>query len=278
MFQYTNYNFLYNINKFISIPMKHQFLALLIVLNIQSAFAQLAIEDKAMRYQQERMVFKQWDRGKFEPTSGWLGINPYYWLTWGLHPNYPNTDRRPLSSWGPQTQRLGLVGAMNSTSNAYKLEADTLHNTALLEITNYSGIVSAADPLWILYYSKELSPVLEFSDASILAPLPPAVRSKVVAEGLHNWFKNELSILKERINGARNSNMDRGSRILAYHRMLQEYRNLHATWTTRTATAAANQAKVRQQEKVKANDLNVGSWTPASDVEIAKEVLRTRKF
>lgn len=244
----------------------------------QLGFAQLAIEDKAMRYQQERMVFKQWDRGKFEPTSGWLGINPYYWLTWGLHPNYSDTDRRPLSSWGPQTQRLGLVGAMNSTSNSYKLEADTLRNTSLLEITNYSGALSAADPLWLLYYSKELSPVLEFSDASILAPLPPAVRSKVIAEGLHNWFKNELSILKERINGARNSNMDRGSRILAYHRMLQEYRKLQASWTTRTATAAANQSKVRQQEKVKANDLNVGSWTPASDVEIAKEVLRTRKY
>ena len=258
--------------------MKSLLIIIILLLVKQVGFAQLAIEDKAMRYQQERMVFKQWDRGKFEPTSGWLGINPYYWLTWGLHPNYPSTDRRPLSSWGPQTQRLGLVGAMNSTSNAYKLEADTLRNTALLEITNYSGAVSAADPLWILYYSKELSAVLEFSDASILAPLPPAVRSKVIAEGLHNWFKNELSILKERINGARNSNMDRSSRILAYHRMLQDYRKLQASWATRTATAAANQTKVSQQEKVKANDLNIGSWTPASDIEIAKEVLRNRKF
>lgn len=244
----------------------------------QSGFAQRAIEDKAMRYQQERMVFKQWDRGKFEPTSGWLGINPYYWLTWGLHPNYPNTDRRPLSAWGPQTQRLGLVGAMNSTSNAYKLEADTLRNTSLLEITNYSGAVSAADPLWLLYYSKELKPVLEFTDATILGPLPATVRSKVISEGTFTWFKNELTVLKERINGAKTSNMDRGSRILAYHRMRQDYRNLQATWTTRTATAAANQSKVRQQEKVKANDLNVGTWTPNSDVEIAKEVLRTRKY
>lgn len=258
--------------------MKYFLFGLLLSLTFRSAFAQLAIEDKAVRYQQERMVFKQWDRRKFEPTSGWLGINPYYWLTWGLHPNYPDTDRRPLSSWGPQTQRLGLVGAMNSTSNAYKLEADTLRNTSLLEITNYSGAVSAADPLWILYYSKELKPVLEFSEASVLSPLTPAVRSKVISEGLYNWFKNELTVLKERINGAKNSNMDRGSRILAYHRMLQEYRTSQATWTTRTATAAANQSKILQQEKVKANDLNVGRWTPNSDIEIAKEVLRTRKY
>jgi len=258
--------------------MKTLLIIITLLLLKQLSFAQLAIEDKAMRYQQERMVFKHWDRGKFEPTSGWLGINPYYWLTWGLHPNYPNTDRRPLSAWGPQTQRLGLVGAMNSTSNAYKLEADTLRNTSLLEITNYSGAVSAADPLWILYYSKELKPVLEFSDGSILGPLPAAVRSKVISEGTYNWFKNELTVLKERINGAKTSNMDRGSRILAYHRMLQEYRALQASWTTRTATAGANQAKVAQQEKVKNNDFNVGSWTPNSDVEIAKEVLRTRKY
>lgn len=258
--------------------MKHLISTIVLFAVFQQVFAQLAIEDKAMRYQQERMVFKQWDRGKFEPTSGWLGINPYYWLTWGLHPNYPDTDRRPLSSWGPQTQRLGLVGAMNSTSNAYKLEADTLRSTSLLEITNYSGAVSAADPLWILYYSKELKPVLEFSETAELSALTPAIRSKVISEGLYDWFKNELTVLKERINGAKNSNMDRGSRILAYHRMLQEYRTLQATWATRTATAAANQSKVLQQEKAKANELNVGSWTPNSDVEIAKEVLRTRKY
>lgn len=42
------------------------------------AFSQKAIEDKAMRYQQERMVYKQWDKKKFEPTSGFLGLNPYH--------------------------------------------------------------------------------------------------------------------------------------------------------------------------------------------------------
>lgn len=137
----------------------------------QYCFAQKSIEDKAMRYQQERMVFKQWDKNKFEPGSGFLGLNPYYWLTWGLHPNYPDTDRRPLSGSGPQTQRLAMVGVMNSTSSAYRLESDTLRNTALLEINNQSGAVSAADPLWILYYSKELRPALEYSDAAILSPL-----------------------------------------------------------------------------------------------------------
>jgi len=241
-------------------------------------YAQLAIKDESIRYQQERMVFKQWNKNKFTPTSGWLGINPYYWLTWGLHPNYKNTDRRPLSAWGPQTQRLGLVGTMNAIDDAYKLESDTLRNTALLEITNHSGLTSSFDPLWLLYYSKELKPVLEFSDGSILTPLPTEVRGKVISEGLYDWFKNELTILKERINAAHTTNMDRGARILTYHRLLQEYRQLQATWATRTASAQSNINMTRQQDKVTAADVPINGWTTQSDVEIAKEVVRTRKY
>lgn len=244
----------------------------------QSIYAQRAIEDEAIRYQQERMVFKQWDRGKFEPGSGWLGINPYYWLTWGLHPNYPDTDRRPLSAWGPQTQRLGLAGVMNSTSDAYKLEADTLRNTALLEITNHTGAISASDPLWILYYSKELKPVLEFNPASILSTLRASVRRKIISEGLYDWYKNELDVLKERINGAKSANMDRSSRILAYHRLLQEYRTLAATWATRTATAEKNLPLSGTPKKVKNAEVNISAWTSGSDVDIAREVIRTRKY
>lgn len=245
---------------------------------LQLAVAQRAIEDEAIRYQQERMVFKQWDRGKFEPGSGWLGINPYYWLTWGLHPNYPDTDRRPLRAWGPQTQRLGMVGIMNSTSRAYKLEADTLRSTSLFEISNQSGVLSSADQLWILYYSKELKPVMEYSDAGILGALPVAVRSKVMSEGTFDWYKNELDVLKERINGARSANMDRSSRILAYHRLLREYRALAATWATRTAGAEKKMALSTQQHKVKSGQVMIDIWTPASDVEIAKEVLKNRKY
>jgi hypothetical protein len=258
--------------------MKYFLITLMMCFTMQSIKAQRAIEDKAMFYQQERMVYKQWDRGKFEPGSGWLGINPYYWLTWGLHPNYPDTDRRPLSSWGPQTQRLGMVGVMNSTSGGYKLEADTLRNTALLELTNFSGSLSSTDPLWLLYYSKELKPVLEYSDATILGTLPAIVRAKVISEGIFSWYKNELDVLKERINGARNVNMDRSSRILAYHRLLNEYRLLAATWTTRTAGAEKKMGLSAQQEKAKSGQVNIDSWTSVSDVEIAKQVIRARKY
>jgi hypothetical protein len=242
------------------------------------ASAQMVINDQSIRYQQERMVFKQWDINKFTPTHGFLWLNPYYWLTWAWYPRYPDNDLRPLGPVGPQTQRLALVGAMNATENSYKLQADTLRNSAVSEIANQSGLITPADPLWLIYYSKELKPLLEHSEGDILAALPSAVRQKVVSEGTSTWYIRELDMLKERLDGARNTTLDRGARILAYHRMLMEYRVLAATWSTRTATAAMNMNRVAQQQQVRNNQVSINIWTPQSDVAIARKVLADRKY
>src|SRR5690606_4436529 len=100
--------------------------------------------DQHIINQQQRMVFKQWDKRKFTPTKGFLGLNPNYWITWGLHPNYPKTDHRPLSTAGPQTQRLLLVAAMKNTEVAYSKRTDTLKNLALSETAGYLGALSTA--------------------------------------------------------------------------------------------------------------------------------------
>jgi hypothetical protein len=242
---------------------------------IHQCFGQSAVQDKAVRYQEQRMVYLQWDQNKFEPKAGFLSLNPYYWLTWGLfHPNYHKTDLRPLSASGPQTQRLALVGAMNSTDNKYKLQSDTVRNTALSGIANQTGLVSDVDPLWQLYYSNELKPVLNNSTASIVAGLSPQVSSKLVSEGLYSWYKNELDMLKERILAAHTTNMDRGARIMAYHRYLMEYRRLSAVWAIRTSSAQATLNMTAQQQRLKANQVTVSSWTPQTDIQIANQVLQ----
>jgi hypothetical protein len=186
------------------------------------ARAQEEINDESFRYQEQRMVYQQWDQNKFTPTSGFLGLNPYYWLTWGLfYPNYHDTDLRPLSAAGPQTQRLALVGAMSGIDNRYKLQSDTVRNTALSQMANQSGALSETDPLWLLYYSDQFKPVLNYSMTSILAGLSPQVSAKLVSEGMYTWYNNELSRLKQRIQGAHSTDMDRGARIMAYFRLLQ---------------------------------------------------------
>jgi len=250
------------------------FTAAVFLLSLQS-YAQSVVTDKSIRYQQERMVFKQWDQNKFTPTSGFLGLNPWYWLTWGFfYPNYHKTDLRPLSGSGPQTQRLALVAAMNSTDNSYKLQSDTLRNIALSEIAGQSGQVSGADPLWMLYYSNEFKPVLNNSMASILAGLSPQVSSKLVTEGLYSWYKNELDRLKERIEGAHSADMERGARIMAYHRLLQEYRRLSGVWAIRTASAQTTMAMAAQQQRLKSNQVTAPDWTPQTDIQIAAKVLQ----
>jgi hypothetical protein len=260
------------IMKKILIPLPFIWLAL-----FHQCFGQSFAQDKAVRYQEERMVYLQWDQNKFEPKAGFLSLNPYYWLTWGLfHPNYHKTDLRLLSATGPQTQRLALVGAMNSTDNKYKLQSDTVRNTALSEIANQTGLISDADPLWLLYYSNELRPVLNNSMASILAGLSPQVSSKLVSEGLYSWYKNELDMLKERIQAAHTTTttVDRGARILAYHRYLMEYRRLAGVWAIRTSSAQATLNMTAQQQKLKTNQVTVSNWTPQTDIQIANQVLQ----
>ncbi|MBS7565565.1 hypothetical protein KHS38_14220 [Mucilaginibacter sp. Bleaf8] len=249
--------------------------ALALIVYRSAGFAQSAVKDESVRYQQERMVYLQWDQNKFTPKAGFLSLNPYYWLTWGLfHPNYHKTDLRPLSSTGPQTQRLALVGAMNSTDSRYKLQSDTIRNTALAEIANQSGLVTDADPLWQLYYAKELKPVIHHSATSILGGLSPAVSAQLVTEGLYAWYKNELDMLAERVNAAHAGDIDRGSRILAYHRLLLEYRRLAGVWAIRTSSAQTTMRMTAQQEKLKNNRAAVSQWTPQTDVQIARTVLQ----
>lgn len=240
-----------------------------------SVSAQEAVRDKATENQSQRMVYAQWDQNAFYPKAGFLDTNPYYWLVWGLFdPGYHKTDLRPLSATGPQTQRLALVGAQNTTDGKYKLQSDTLRNTALSQIASQSGLLSDADPLWLLYYKQQFSPLLNYSAATLMGPLPPQVSAKMVSEGTYSWYTNELAMLKQRLNGARTADQDRGSRIMAYYRLLGEYERLAGVWSIRTATAQKDIQLTAQQQAVKAGSVGPGAaWTPQSDIQIATKVL-----
>lgn len=240
--------------------------------------AQSIVNDEALRYQEQRMVFQQWDQNKFKPSPGFLSLNPYYWLVWGFfHPDYHKTDLRPLSDNGPQTQRLGFVAAMSNTDNHYKLQSDTIKNTAVSQIAETSGLLSGADPLWMLYYNSQFKPVLNNSIATILSGLSPKVSGKLVSEGTYSWYKNELEILKQRIQGAHDSDMDRGSRILAYYRLLKEYRTLSGVWAIRISSAQSTLDMAKQQQTLKTGFNGVPDWTPQSDVAIANKILQKVK-
>jgi hypothetical protein len=254
-------------------------LLLLISLLPLHLFAQSTIKDDAVTHQEQRMVFQQWNQKQFDPKAGFLSLNPYYWLVWGLfYPNYHKTDLRPLSPGGPQTQRLALVAVQNTEDNNYKLQSDTVQTTALSQLASQSSLLSDTDPLWLLYYKSQFNPLLNYSATSILGPLTPQVSSELVKDGLYNWYSSELAALKERLNGARTTNQDRGSRILSYYRLLKEYQTLNGVWAIRTASAQTTLDMTKQLGQVQQRQLTVPDWTPDSDVGIAQKVLLNRKY
>ncbi|MGN8056083.1 hypothetical protein ACTJKN_07415 [Pedobacter sp. 22163] len=241
------------------------------------ANAQKKITDKHIIYQQERMVFKQWDRDKFTPKPGFLGLNPEYWITWALHPNYPKTDLRPLGPAGPQTQRLMFAAAMQHTDNLYKLHSDTLRNTALSEASNYSSALSFADPLWLMYYRNEFEGLLNQADSDLLTGLSAAERSYLISSGLFDWYRDESHALLERLEIARSTTVDRGSRIMAYHGMLGEYRKLLASWEMKKSKAKAFLSIKSSAEKIRnANPPEVRGRK--TDIQIADDILKKSKL
>jgi len=242
-------------------------------------FSQAVVKDQAIENQSQRMVFQQWNQNSFYPKAGFLDLNPYYWLVWGLFdPNYHKTDLRPLSATGPQTQRLALVATLNSTDNKYKINSDTVRNTALSQIASQSGLLSDADPLWLLYYNQQFQPLLNYSAANILGPLSPQVSANLVSEGMYSWYTNELDRLKQRLNGARSADQDRGSRIMTYYRMLKEYQDLAGVWAIRVSTAQMTINMAASQRQLQKSASPISSWTPASDVQIANKVLQNAKY
>lgn len=246
---------------------------------LSASYAQRPVNDESLRYQEERMVFKQWDQNKFTPKPGFLSLNPYYWLVWGLfHPSYHETDRRPLSAAGPQTQRLALVSTMNSIDNNYALNADTVMGTAMKQIYATEGIVSGADPLWLLYYKQQFVPVLNYSMPSLMAGLSTQVTSKLITEGTVDWYSHELDMLAERINGAHTADMDRGSRIMAYYRLLKEYRSLAGVWAIKVSTAQKGITMTAQRQQLHNGKAVISDWSPGTDVKIANSVLLHAKY
>lgn len=259
--------------------MKNYILTIPFFLLVFDASAQKTIRDKHITNQQERMVFRQWDKKKFTPTSGFLGLNPEYWLTWAWHPDYPKKDLRPLGPAGPQTQHLAFAAAMQNTANAYKLHADTLRNTAITEAINYSPVSSAVDPLWLLYYRHEFEPLLNQQEATLLTGIPVKERDYLIRTGVYDWYREESEAIRERLDGAMSAPLDRGSRILAYHRLFLEYRRLNTSWEAKkqyarkflSLTESARKMKTREQAIVPTEN-------DRTDRQIADDILSRSKL
>lgn len=253
-------------------------LIVLMTLNYKTV-AQMKIRDQAIIYQQERMVYKQWDRNKFIPKWSWWRPSTWapYASTWLLQPSYKKgPDLRPLKPGGEQTQRLALAVVMHSSSNYYKKEADTLRNTALVEYANYAGVVSPADPLYQMYYKKELDPLNNIT-GNAFKNVPANVISYMAESGYYEWYITEMNSLAERFKNAKTADLDRGQRILLYHRIMLEHREIAKNWKKRIAMVEQMLAYHDVLKKQKINERNCLKSTTQSEDDLLNELLRNRK-
>ncbi|WP_339751148.1 hypothetical protein [Algoriphagus aquimarinus] len=251
----------------------NRLLAFWILFSVCSSLSgQTLINDKAIVAQQERMVFKQWDKDKFYPEAKrLLGIptNPMWYTTWALHPDYPDLDRRPLSAAGEQTQRLGLAAAMQISSNYYKQHSDTLKNLANTEMARISGALSVTDPLYQLYYKKELKP-LDYPDSNAFQGISQEVVSYMTDHGAYQWYLNNMASLSERYEFARSLDMERGQRILMFHRIMLDMRDILKKWQYKL-DMSANMLAFRKMNDRKING-EIILLDPPNEVERAKRI------
>lgn len=256
--------------------MKHFMLLFFCCLSISLSYAQRVIKDAAIAHQQQRMVFSQWDADKFTPKPGFLGLNPVYWITWGLHPDYPKTDRRPLSASGPQSQRIALAMVMQQADQAHFKQSDTLSASAIYAAAAYSGLSSGVDPLWQLYYADQFPPLISFAGNPPLSGSPQEI-AQLRSSGLYQWYAAEHASLAQRLQICRTTPLERGARLIGYHRLLGEYRKLEADWEGRRQTIGRHLNLQRASKRIKSFEGRAPSGKK-TDIEIADEILKKSKL
>lgn len=257
--------------------MKKALLLLIGYLLIPKVYSQIPIHDRAIVAQQERMVFKQWDKNRFNPKPNrFLGVptNPNWYLTWAFHPNYPKFDRRPLSTTGEQTQRLALAAAMKISSDYYQQYADSVGNLAIKEWTRISGALSGTDPLFLLYYKKELSP-LENIEGVAFQDAPDKVQEYMLQNGAYDWYLENMKSLAERYGFARNLDMERGQRIIMYHRIMLEMRRFLDKWEYKLSLSEEMLAFKEITERKNKGQIDLGSRR-VKEEEIINEIIQRR--
>lgn len=244
----------------------------------------IKIEDPHITAQENRMVFKRWGNFLPNPRYKWgIQTNFHYTMTWGwLAPKQngryrKGADIRPLGVKGDQTQRMVYNSLLKSESDKEKKEADDIGSTALSELYYYAGAFSTIDPLWNLYYKIELKDVLNFEKNRPLVQNAQTLKY-LKDTGITEWYENEMERLQDRLTGAFKTNMDRGSRILNYHRIMKEYYGIREQ-LKQHILASSTLIKLNNQVKKQnsGEDLENTSWEKRSEEDMIKKIMQNSK-
>ena len=261
--------------------MKHyQLLFILYLLNSLPTKAQKLISDPYITLQEKRMVYHSW--ADFRPSKGFLGLNPHYLLTWGILANPRNRkykngpDIRPLKPLGTQNVRYASLLNTGKEIEEFSEISSSLASGSIEEYLHFSGLTASVDPLWNLYYKRELSPLLNYNGRPLDAA-PERAKETLNNSNSLQWYNEQMHILQERLEINLKEDINRGARIMGHHRILLDFIELQRRWTNilQEATKRTDRLQVIQHHTQTTDSIRISwrDWTSSSNQQIMREVI-----
>lgn len=215
------------------------FIMIFLALGVMFSAQIKKLNDEAIVSQHKRMVFEQW--GDWRPYPKYfLGVqtNWAYATLWGsgnlLTPSRneryrKGPDIRPLRLGGKEMLRQAEVQVQENAVVKTKIEVDSIYARNMADFAHWTPITTDADPLWILYYKRRLSPLHNFPDNpqnyKEWGFESDEIYQKLQQYGFINVLQRELDLLKDKYNMSKKTAMPRGKRFLMYHETMLEWRN-----------------------------------------------------
>lgn len=253
-------------------------------------FGQKAIKDEAVHAQERRQVYQKW--GDWRPKAKHIlgvQVNPLHTLVWGWAA--PSTNRkyksgrdiRPLAPTGKQNLRLAALSQQKAITDKILEDANEIGKMAEKEILYYTNTTAKLDPLYLIYFQKTLKPVTEFQQSNLFSECGRADIYNFLKEtGVINSHTLQMNILKDRLSGLFSTNIERGQRIIMYHRILADYRSEKNTWDrhiSSTRTFLDMKAKNAYKDPTLPNKNDPFNGTQENrDRQIASQIIEEARY
>lgn len=270
--------------------MKKLYVLLVIVTCVSfTSFSQKKINDKTLNAQERRQVFIRW--GDWQPPAKWvlgMQINQAHSRVWGwsgpsANRRYKNgSDIRPLAPLGTQTLRGLALIEQERISTLMVEETNELARLAEREILYHSSVTAKVDPLYLLYFSKTLKPIIDYNLMYFNEHIKnPEVFNYLDEIGVFDAHDRRMRILVDRLNGLFKSDMERGQRIIGYHNILEAFRKDHDL-LMRHVNSAESFLKMKNKKAFKKRDEleqgNVSGSYEERDRRAAREIIERHRY
>ena len=202
------------------------------------------VKDEALNAQEKRQGFQQW--GDFKPEAEYYTIfgtkvgpqlSKNHSMVWGWlsyngrkynHRYMDGEDIRPLSATGLETQRQLKAMVMQREAETIKKHVDSIYKRSLSDMAHWTSLTVNADPLFLLYYKRMLTPLKNFPDRPETYSQWGFKDEKAFENAKHTGqlqpLQEKLDIIKGIYEKATTLDMPRGKRFLMYHKALIGWR------------------------------------------------------